>query len=670
MTAAPALHLLVLELHAQTMVALRMAHRQAQVAGVPMRVGVYHAGSRPLSSREKEQLAEVQAYLRQHHLRMLDTEGEGIYTLARLREQWLQAAADMPDRPILLKLVVRQPGRWHIASRHALLGLAEQLSAPFTIQVIMLGAEPWRVGFWQRKPWRGIRVMDVFWAWVAVFCAFLVTELLRAYTPRIAFQLNQQNVAIIFLIACVFIAGRFGLFPGLVASVSSFLLINYLYMLPTYAFHFDHMGDILNMALFLAAALLVSLFNSHTRAHAAASAAKERRTRLLYRLQRLWSEATHRQDAIQRLCRAMEEELDVETVFYLPNPDQPERLEAVGEGVVEQKARTQLIRAWENLQTTGAGTKGGAAAGWRFIPMLTNEQEIGVLAIRVSREPLRDADFLRLIHAIAEQAALLLERMELTGRMQESHIREEREKLRAMLLSSVSHDLKTPLASIIGGLRLHSSLLQRGQLDAATAEDLLQTAVQEAERLEQFIHNILEMTRLESGEIHFRQEWHNPAESVLQVRARLASRLERHRLHLDLPKRPLQVKMDVQMTEQVMQNLLDNAAKYAPEGSIIRLRLDRDATTGSMVCEVEDEGNGVPDSQKSRIFDKYARLDREDKQVAGTGLGLAICKAIVEAQGGTINVQDGQTGGALFRFTLPECEDAPMHRIGAAEESL
>lgn len=239
----------------------------------------------------------------------------------------------------------------------------------------------------------------------------------------------------------------------------------------------------------------------------------------------------------------------------------------------------------------------------------------------------------------------------------------ETERLRAALLTSISHDLRTPLASILGtvsSLRSYSD-----KYDAADRDELLATLESEAERLNRFVGNLLDMTRLESGAVELKLDLVDVAEIVGAALERAGSVLARHRIEVTVaPDLPM-LRLDPILFEQVLFNLLDNAAKYAPAGSRIDLRAERDGDV--VAVEVIDEGPGIPPGDLDRIFDKFYRVQAQDRRRAGTGLGLAICRGFIEAQGGRIAASNRRDRpGALLTIRLPVPETSEVAEPAAA----
>jgi two-component system sensor histidine kinase KdpD len=271
--------------------------------------------------------------------------------------------------------------------------------------------------------------------------------------------------------------------------------------------------------------------------------------------------------------------------------------------------------------------------------------------------PLLTPDGRRLFDALADQAAIAVERITLAEDIDRARVTAETERLRAALLTSISHDLRTPLATIIGSL---TSLRSYGKsYGEKTRDELVATIQAEAERLNRFIGNLLDMTRLEAGAIELKPELADIGEILGTALERAGKILASHRVKVEIdPKLPM-VHVDYLLLEQVLFNLLDNAAKYAPAGSLVEVRARRDG--GAALIEVIDEGPGIPPEHLEHIFDKFYRVHAQDRQRAGTGLGLAIGRGFVEALGGTIRAGNrSDRSGAVFTIRLP---------IGAAEAS-
>jgi two-component system sensor histidine kinase KdpD len=296
--------------------------------------------------------------------------------------------------------------------------------------------------------------------------------------------------------------------------------------------------------------------------------------------------------------------------------------------------------------------------------MRTGRGPVAIVGIdRDEPGPLLAPDQRRLLDALTDQAALAIERIKLAEDVDHARLVAETERLRSALLTSISHDLRTPLASILGAA---SSLKSYGRrYDEAVREELVSTIQDEAERLNRFVANLLDMTRLESGAIELKSGAADIGEVVGSALQRAAKVLTNHRVEVDIGADVPMIPLDVVLFEQVLFNLLDNAAKYAPPGSLVRL-VARDVG-GAVRIEVMDEGDGIPPADLERVFDKFYRVHAEDRQRAGTGLGLAICRGFVEAMGGTITAGNRHDRrGAVFTIELPIGATARTGSFGEA----
>jgi two-component system sensor histidine kinase KdpD len=307
--------------------------------------------------------------------------------------------------------------------------------------------------------------------------------------------------------------------------------------------------------------------------------------------------------------------------------------------------------AWQNNRAAGRGSDTLPGAKRLFLPMRTGRGAIGVLGIDSDKSgPILTPDERRLLDALIDQGALAIERVNLVADMDRVKRTVETERLRSALLTSISHDLKTPLAAVLGAAGTLRSL--SGAFNEHEKAELVGTIIDEAERLNRFIANLLDMTKLESGAVVPNAALHDLGEIVGSALERASKILVRHHVEVDLAKDLPMVDIDPVLFEQVLFNLLDNAAKYAPGGTTVRIQSWRDRN--SVVLQVLDEGEGVPPFDLEQIFDKFYRVQKADQVRAGTGLGLAISRGFVEAMHGTITAANRtDRSGAVFTITLP-----------------
>jgi two-component system sensor histidine kinase KdpD len=283
--------------------------------------------------------------------------------------------------------------------------------------------------------------------------------------------------------------------------------------------------------------------------------------------------------------------------------------------------------------------------------MRTGRGAVGVVGLDSDKPgPLFTPDERRLLDALIDQSALAIERVHLVEDMDKVKLTVETDRLRSALLTSISHDLKTPLAAILGSAGTLRDLAR--DLTEAQKAELLATVIDESERLNRFIANLLDMTRLESGAIAPNVSRQDVGEIVGSALRRAGKILDAHTIKLTLASDLPLLDLDAVLLEQVLFNLLDNAAKYAPAGSAIGVRAWRDREAVSV--QIEDEGDGIPADQLDRIFDKFHRVEKGDHVRAGTGLGLAISRGFVEAMHGTVTAANRtDRSGAVFTIRLP-----------------
>jgi two-component system, OmpR family, sensor histidine kinase KdpD len=460
------------------------------------------------------------------------------------------------------------------------------------------------------------------------------------------------NVDLVFLTAIVAVAVRLGLLPSLLASLASAVAYNFFFLPPIYTLTIADPANVVAFGLFTLVAFIVSSVAARGRTQANAATERARVTESLYSFSRKLAGAGTLDDVLWATAYQTALMLKVRVMLLLPEHGTiAVRAGYPPEDILDDADLAAAKWAWENDRAAGRGSDTLPGAKRLFLPMHTGRGAVGVMGIDSDKPgPMLTPDQRRLLDALRDQGALAIERVRLVEEMDRVERVAETERLRSALLTSISHDLKTPLAAVLGAA---GALRDIGtKLGDAEKADLLATIIDESERLNRFIANLLDMTKLESGAVSPNVALHDVGEIVGSALRRAGRILSRHRVELDLaPDLPM-LELDAVLFEQVLFNLLDNAAKYAPTETTIRIQSWR--TAQSVCLRVLDEGSGIPANDLEHIFDKFYRAQKTDQVRAGTGLGLAISRGFVEAMHGTIAAANRtDRSGAAFTITLP-----------------
>jgi two-component system sensor histidine kinase KdpD len=455
------------------------------------------------------------------------------------------------------------------------------------------------------------------------------------------------DLIMMYLLGIVVVAMRHGRGPSLLAAVLSVAALDFFFVPPYFTFAVSDARHLFTFAVMLVVGFVISGLTVRVRAQAAAARSREARTAALYAMSRELASTRGVDELLTIAVRHVSEVFRSQVVVLLPGADRG--LTPWSGGQFQLDTNEQGVARWvyEHRQPAGLGTATLPGASALYLPLIAPRGPVGVLGVRPADPHALDApEQLHQLETFANQTALAIERARLAEEASDAQIRMETERLRNSLLSSVSHDLRTPLATITGAV---STILENGsRLDERTRRELLESVRDEGERLNRLVQNLLEMTRLESGALQLRKEWHSLEEVIGSALSRLGKRLAGRRVITRVPPNLPLVPMDDVLVEQVLVNLLDNALKYTPPGSpieIIATATDRAATV-----EVADRGPGLPPGEEDKVFEKFYR-GRADG--GGAGLGLAICQGVVRAHGGRIWAQNLPEGGVAFLFTLP-----------------
>jgi two-component system, OmpR family, sensor histidine kinase KdpD len=466
------------------------------------------------------------------------------------------------------------------------------------------------------------------------------------------YLVGVENVDLVFLTAVVGVAVRLGLWPSLFASLASALCYNFFFLPPIYTFTIADPHNIAAFALFTLVAVTVSNVAARGRMQAVTAQARVRTVESLHSFSRKLAGAGTLDDVLWATAYQTALMLKVRVVLLLPsNGTITVRAGYPPEDTLDDADLAAAKWSFENDRAAGRGSDTLPGAKRLFLPMHTGRGAIGVAGIDSDKTgPLLTPEQRRLLDALMDQGALAIERVQLVENMEQVERTAETERLRSALLTSISHDLKTPLASVLGSAGTMRDLADK--LSDSEKAELLATIIDESERLNRFIANLLDMTKLESGAVTPKLAPHDLSEIIGSTLQRTVKILRHHSVHLDLATDMPMVSLDAVLFEQVLFNILDNAAKYAAAGTTVFIRTWRDRTTVSL--QIIDEGEGIPPSDLEHIFDKFYRVQKTDQVRPGTGLGLAISRGFVEAMNGSI-VAGNRTDrrGAVFTISLP-----------------
>lgn len=499
--------------------------------------------------------------------------------------------------------------------------------------------------------------------WPAYAKSAAVVVLATVVCWPLSAHIDRINLIMVYLLATVITAWRFGRGPSVLATVLGVLLFDFLFVPPYYSFVFSDTQYTITFAVMLIIGLVISGLTAFGRRQAAVARHRERRTRELYELSRELAGSRHLDDLCAILCRHVVASMDCEAVALLPDgeghiqdpsnfctrgqvrpPGSANRFPVPGNelGIAQYSFDHQVM--------AGLNTGTLAGADSLYLPLKALRRCVGVLAVRPHElRQLQIPEQMHLLEAFVSQSAVAMERVQLAEAAQTADLEIEAERMRNVLLSSISHDFRTPLATIIGSA---STLLESdaAQLDDARRRGLLRGLLDEAQRMNRLMANLLDLTRLSSGKVVLKREPVSIEELVGAVLARLDEALAGRQVSVDIaPDLPL-VPCDEVLVAQVVSNLVENAIKHTPPGTTIVIRAETSA--GNLVVRVRDHGAGLPSGEETRVFEKFHRVRTEEAQ-SGFGLGLSICKYIVEAHGGTIGASNHADGGAEFRFSLP-----------------
>jgi two-component system sensor histidine kinase KdpD len=430
------------------------------------------------------------------------------------------------------------------------------------------------------------------------------------------------------------------------------LSYNFFFLPPVYTFTIADPTNVAAFLLFTLVAVLVSNLAARARMTAVVSQGRARATERLFGFSRKLAACGTLDDVLWATSAQIAAMLKVRVVLLLPEGKAVTvRAGYPPEDMLDEADVAAAQWAFDNDRPAGRGADTLPGAKRLFLPMRTGRGTIGVIGLDADGTgPILTPEGRRLLDALADMGALAIERVRLVEDLDRAERAAETDRLRQALLTSISHDLRTPLSSVLGAASTLRDL--DAVLDADAKAELLGTIIEESERLNRFIVNLLDMTRLEAGAVAPNLAPQDVAETVDTALRRVEKVLGSHRIVVDLAPDLPTLRLDAVLFEQVLVNLLDNAAKYAPAGTSVTVRARRDGA--HVRIEILDEGVGLPENDVERVFDKFYRVRKSDHVRAGTGLGLGISRGFVEAMGGTVTAANRRDrSGAVFTVTLP-----------------
>lgn len=473
------------------------------------------------------------------------------------------------------------------------------------------------------------------------------------------------DLAMVYLLGIVFTTSQTGKGPSFLATLLSVAAFDFFFVPHRYSFYVASPGYLITFAVMFSVGFVMSRLTLRVREQANSARQGERRTAALYNLSRKLVHERGIENLSAIAIKHIGEVFSSQVVVLIP--DERGQLITPVTGPVtfalDQKEMGVAQWAFNHRRRAGHGSDTLSGAKALYLPLVAASRTVGVIGVMPSHPgDLLNPEQIHLIESFANQIAMAIDRALLGQEAQQALLKAETETLRNTLLSSVSHDLRTPLAAITGAA---TALLQQDiALDQQGRLELVKTIYEEVVHLNEIIRNVLDMTRLETKAITVKKEWQSIEEIVGVVLNRLSDKIAGRAVNVSIPADLPLVPFDSLLIEQVLMNLLDNAVKYTPANTPIDLKAG--SKKDSVLIEVADRGAGIPKGDEEKIFEKFVRGVATG---GGIGLGLTICRAIINAHGGEIWAENRPGGGALFRFTLPFAGEAPMLDLEKEMES-
>jgi two-component system sensor histidine kinase KdpD len=487
----------------------------------------------------------------------------------------------------------------------------------------------------------GMLALRAPWRYAFAAGASLATGLLAL---PLAQWLEPVNIAMLFLLAVVGVAAWLGRGPAVLAAVLNVAIFDFAFVEPRWSFAVSDVEYLITFAVMLIVGLVVGQLTASFRFQARVAGHREARSTALFGMARAMSAALDRNQAVEAGMAVVAKEFRADTAVYVLGDDDRLQLSTPArEGLDAGTAQW----AFDHAKAAGLGTDTLGGSIWLYLPLAAPMRTRGVLAVSPSSPRLLQVPEQRQqIEAFAALLAMALERVHYIDVAQQATVHIESERLRNSLLEALSHDVRTPLAALIG----MADALRSAYPSGGPQQELAESIHDEAERLSDMVSNLLDMARLQSGDVKLKREWQSLEEIIGAAIRSTRSSLGQRKIETSIPADLPLVECDAVLMERVIANLLENASKYTPQRTPVHIAAK--AQGDWIRLDVRDHGPGVPPGRERQIFDKFVRGGQE-LSTRGVGLGLAIAKAIVEAHGGQIGVEAADGGGACFTIKLP-----------------
>ncbi|MFP0195106.1 DUF4118 domain-containing protein [Pseudomonas sp. PHC1] len=486
--------------------------------------------------------------------------------------------------------------------------------------------------------------------WFDYALALVATVLASALAWAVSSVLPLPNISLVFLAAVLLVAVRSSLGPALACAALSFLTYDFLFIPPNFSFSIQREEDVLTLLFFLLMAALTGNLAARQRRQLQALRDTQEETTELLDLSRKLTAATDRQAVVSAAAQHLNGWSDLQLCLLNRDGQGGWKVETGGPLQFTESERAAADWAWQHDQPAGMGTGTLPFGRWWWWPLSVEDGPLALLGVCAKEGQTLSGQRRRLLTALSQPLAQALARAQLADDLEAARLHGETEQLRSALLASVSHDLRTPLTSMRGSI---DSLLALGEaIPLADRRELLEGTRDEAERLDRYIQNLLDMTRLGHGALKLARDWVSPADIVGSALNRLRAVLSSLQVSTDVPAELPLLYVHAALIEQALVNVLENAARFSPFHG--RLQLRAGADDSEVFFSVSDEGPGIPVDERAKIFDMFYTAARGDRGGQGTGLGLAICQGMVGAHGGRISVGDGIDGrGTCITLHLP-----------------